>query len=198
MYWLLFPFSSLAQTENLGELFFDSVRCDDHMVQMAFRYHPKHKDLAYVGYREYGRAAVDTLTKGRIILPDSVTDDRGVRRQVWALGRQAFANCRYITEVIMPDSLFEIGDQAFFGCTSLREIVLPPALIVIYPFAFRGCSSLSIIQVPKRGKKFGIYDNVFDQQTLDRATLIIPAGTALDYSNSLVFGMFRYRAETFE
>jgi len=199
---LLVPLSSFGQLENLdkdlGRLFFDTVRFDGRAVPMAFRTHPKHKNLCYVGYREYGRAAVDSLIAGRIVLPDSVTDDTGHRLQVWALGRQAFANCRYITEVVMPDSLVEIGDQAFYGCTSLREVTLPLALKVIYPFAFRGCSNLSLVWVKATKKQFGIYDNVFDQQTLDRATLIVPPGTLERYSNSLVFGMFRYSTETFE
>lgn len=85
---LLVPLSSFGQLENLdkdlGRLFFDTVRFDGRAVPMAFRTHPKHKNLYYVGYREYGRAAVDSLIAGRIVLPDSVTDDTGRRRQVWA------------------------------------------------------------------------------------------------------------------
>ena len=201
-YCLLSSLSSFAQNEltgyDLGRLFFDSVRCDGRMVQMAFRCHPKFSDRCFVGYREYGRCAIDTLTAGRIVLPDSVTDDEGQRRHVWALGRQAFAHCSHVTEVVMPDDMQEIGDQAFYGCTALREVTLPLALRVIYPFAFRGCSSLSIVRVKVPTKQFGIYDNVFDQQTLDRATLIVPTGTIEQYSESLVFGMFRYRTEAFE
>ena len=197
---LLSPLSSFAQIDeqNLGELFYDTVYCDGRPVQMAFRAHPKHKHMAFVGYRQYGRASIDTLTAGRLVLPDSVTNGKGQRVRVYSIGRQAFAHCRYLTEVVMSDSLMEIGDQSFYDCTALREVTLPKALRVIYPFAFRGCTSLSVVRVKNPNHKIGIYESIFDQQTLDRATLIVPAGTLKLFANSLVFGMFRYATEAFE
>ena len=197
---LLFPLSSFSQLDehDLGDLFFDTVYCDGRPVKMAFRNHPTFKHLAFVGYRQYGRASIDTLTAGRLILPDSVTDATGQRVKVYSIGRQAFAHCRYLTEVVMSDSLLEIGDQSFYGCTALREVTLPKALRVIYPFAFRGCTSLNVVRVKNPNHNIGIYESIFDQQTLDRATLIVPVGTLKLYSNSLVFGMFRYATEAFE
>jgi hypothetical protein len=196
----LFSLSSFGQLDeqNLGELFFDTVYCDGRPVQMAFRHHPKARELVFVGYRQYGRASIDTLTAGRLILPDSVTDATGQRVRVYNIGRQAFAHCHYLTEVVMSDSLMEIGDQSFYDCTALREVTLPKALRVIYPFAFRGCTSLNVVRVKNPNHKIGIYESIFDQQTLDRATLIVPAGTLKLYANSLVFGMFRYSTEAFE
>lgn len=77
-------------------------------------------------------------------------------------------------------------------------MTLPKALRVIYPFAFRGCTSLNVVRVRNPNHKIGIYESIFDQQTLDRATLIVPAGTLNLFANSLVFGMFRYATEAFE
>ena len=202
VYCLLFPLSSFAQLDehDLGDLFYDTVYCDGRPVQMAFRNHPSPKfpNYAFVGYRQYGRASIDTLTAGRLVLPDSVTNGKGQRVRVYSIGRQAFAHCRYLTEVVMSDSLMEIGDQSFYDCTALREVTLPKALRVIYPFAFRGCTSLSVVRVKNPNHKIGIYESIFDQQTLDRATLIVPAGTLKLFANSLVFGMFRYATEAFE
>ena len=200
VYCLLLPLSSFGQLDeqNLGELFYDTVYCDGRPVKMAFRAHPKHKHMAFVGYRQYGHPSIDTLTAGRLILPETVTNAAGQRLKVYSIGRQAFAHCRYLTEVVMSDSLMEIGDQSFYGCTALREVTLPKALRVIYPFAFRGCTSLNIVRLKNPNNDFGIYESIFDQQTLDRATLIVPAGTLSRYSNSLVFGMFRYATEAFE
>lgn len=47
-------------------------------------------------------------------------------------------------------------------------------------------------------RKFGFYDSIFDQQTYEHATLVVPAGIFEIYANSLVFGMFRYKTEAFE
>ena len=200
VYCLSFPLSSFGQLDeyDLGDLFYDTVYCDGRPVKMAFRNHPVHRHMAFVGYRQYGRASIDTLTAGRLVLPDSVTDATGQRVKVYHIGRQAFAHCHYLTEVVMSDSLMEIGDQSFYDCTSLREVTLPKALRVIYPFAFRGCTSLNVVRVRNPNHKIGIYESIFDQQTLDRATLIVPAGTLNLFANSLVFGMFRYATEAFE
>ncbi|MBQ8487598.1 MAG: leucine-rich repeat domain-containing protein [Prevotella sp.] len=177
--------------------FQDTAYLNGRPLLVTFSCHPKKKKLATVGVGEYGRPAIDTTAAGRLVLPDSVTDCFGRRRLVTGVGRQAFAHCTRLTEVVMPDSLTSISDQAFYGCTALREVTLPPALIVIYPFAFRGCRQLSVVRV-KCPKRPAVYDNIFDQQTLDRATLFVPAGRADHYANSLVFGMFHYRFEELE
>jgi hypothetical protein len=92
----------------------------------------------------------------------------------------------------------EIDSYGFYNLSNLASVTLPESVETIKAYAFRGCSSLSIVRVKVPTKQFGIYDNVFDQQTLDRATLIVPTGTIEQYSESLVFGMFRYRTEAFE
>ncbi len=191
---LLSAGKGLAQDENF---FQDTILCNGKPILATFHKFNKKLKLASLGRGSYGKAGIDTLASGRIELPDSVTDSDGTRYKLRSIGRQGFANCRYITEITLPEGLTDIGDQAFYNCTSLREIVLPTSLFVIYPFAFRGCSSLRIIRL-KATERVRIYDNIFDLQTLDNAILFIPAGTEKKYRNSLVFGMFRYYAESFE
>jgi len=164
---------------------------------MTFRHHPKHKRYVVVGEGKYGSPAIDVTAAGRLVVPDSVSDASGQRYLVRAVGRQAFAHCSRLTEVILPDSVSDIGDQAFVGCTRLREVTLPKALRFIYPFAFRDCTHLNVVRLNAVNRP-AVYDNIFDQQTLNRATLIIPAGTSTHYSNSLVWGMFHYRVEDFD
>lgn len=173
------------------------VKCGRNEISMTFRHHPKHKRYVVVGEGKYGSPAIDVATVGRLVVPDSVSDASGQRYLVRAVGRQAFAHCSRLTEVILPDSVSEIGDQAFVGCTRLREVTLPKALRVIYPFAFRDCTHLNVVRLNAVNRP-AVYDNIFDQQTLNRATLIIPAGTSTQYGNSLVWGMFRYTIEDFD
>ena len=178
------------------ELFQDTAYCNGKPLLITFQAYSLHGRRAIVGSNKYGQTAVDSTVAGRIVLPDSVTDGKGHRRMVWAIGRHAFANCTGITEMVLPRGLEDIGDQAFYGCSALCEINLPQSLKVIYPFAFRGCQRLSIIRVECR-KRPAVYDNIFDQYTLDTATLFLPPGTADSYANSLVFGMFHYSMEDF-
>ena len=177
---------------RIDDLFTATIETDAGPLQMTFRV--LKNGVVEPGIGQYGQAAIDTTTAGRIVLPDSVTDPNGLRRKVTRIGRQAFAHCSRLTEVVMPQDLIIIGDQAFYGCSSLRTLTLPPKLQTIYPYAFRGCSSLSLIRVECR-KQPVVYDSIFDLQTFDRATLFIPAGTTASYTNSLVWGMFLYRME---
>ena len=121
----------------------------------------------------------------------------GRRVVVRSLSRHAFAHCSHVSEFVLPGQLVEVGDQSFHDCMSLTELTLPSTLHVIWPFAFRGCHRLSIVRLLGK-RRPSVYDNIFDQQTLDTATLIVPAGTLETYVNSLVFGMFRYCMEAFE
>ena len=187
------------QQEDSVYQFQANVRCGNRDIPMTFVRHsnPKYPHYVIAGIGIYGSPAIDTTAAGRLVVPDSVSDPLGRRYLVWALGRQTFAHCTQLTEIDLPDGLKEIGDQAFLGCTRLREVTLPKALRVIYPFAFRDCHSLSVIRLHAPTRP-AVYDDVFDLRTLDRATLIIPAGTSELYSNSLVWGLFHYTMEDFD
>lgn len=199
--YIALAFCSIAchaqQSVEANRHFQAMVKCGGSEIPMTFLRHPKHKRFVIVGKGKYGSPAIDVATEGSLVVPDSVSDASGQRYLVRAIGRQAFAHCSRLTEVILLDSVSEIGDQAFVSCTRLREVTLPKALRVIYPFAFRDCTHLNIVRLNAVNRP-AVYDNIFDQQTLNHATLIIPAGTSTQYSNSLVWGMFHYRVEDFD
>ena len=167
------------------------VQTENGMKQMYY-FHKGGK--ASIGTGKYGQAAIDTTVSGRFVIPDSVLDTTGKMIPVKRISRAAFAHCSKLTEVVMPDYIEDIGDQAFYDCSSLRYLKLPPKLEVIYPYAFRGCSSLSIIQLTSP-KGPAVYDNIFDQETLNHATLFIPFGTSKRYADSFIWGLFLYRME---
>ena len=195
---LLTGLSAWCQQEvGQDSLFQATAWCDGKPVLMTFHLRPMVQNWAVVGIGRYDHPAINTLTAGRLIVPDTVPAPSGARIPVRSVARSAFAHCSRLTEVVLPSAIEEVGDQSFFNCSSLREVTLPSSLRVIWPFAFRGCENLDIVRLLCT-KRPAVYDNIFDQQTLDRATLIVPAGTDADYANSLVFGMFRYRTEAFE
>ena len=61
--------------------------------------------------------ALDTLTTGHVTIPAEVNG-----YTVTALDGYAFKNCRNITGVTMPESLWLINSYAFKGCNSLADI----------------------------------------------------------------------------
>ena len=148
------------------------INCDGRTVMITFLRGKGQERHALVGCNTYGKPAIDTTTVGRIIIPDSITAPNGIR--YWVKG-------------ISP----------FIGCTSLTQITLPRNLVVIYPAAFRDCPSLNLIRLRSRSGLY-VYSDIFDKSTIDKAILMIPAGTSDTFKNSLVWGLFRYRMEDYD
>lgn len=66
----------------------------------------------------------------------------------------AFNACRYLEEIVIPNSVVRLGNRAFSGCCfNLKEIVIPDSVIEIGEEAFSGCSNLKSIQLPQHVKK---------------------------------------------
>lgn len=63
---------------------------------------------------------------------------------------QAFYECRSLTFITLPASLYEIGGQAFGYCTALEAIELPEMLTIIEMNAFGDCTSLKSIVIPNK------------------------------------------------
>jgi len=60
-------------------------------------------------------------------------------KRVRRIGKYAFANCRKLKEIEIPDSVEEIDDYAFYGCKSLVHPKLAPS-VRLGKFVFSGGS----------------------------------------------------------
>ncbi|MDO5541111.1 MAG: leucine-rich repeat protein [Eubacteriales bacterium] len=60
----------------------------------------------------------------------------------------AFAKCRYLEQVELPDTVGAIGWLAFYDCPGLSSIRIPDGVTTIEPYTFSYCSSLSSIEIP--------------------------------------------------
>lgn len=76
-------------------------------------------------------------------------------RSVKALDADCFADCDFLTTVILPDTLEAIGSRAFSGCASLRGIFIPESVTEIGEKAFYGCGALEAICVPSTVQAIG-------------------------------------------
>lgn len=74
---------------------------------------------------------------------------------------RAFAECREITKIILPQTITEIGRSAFIDCSNLKEIELPSTVRSIGACAFQSCTSLQKIAIPKNKELHVIPNRLF-------------------------------------
>ena len=86
--------------------------------------------------------------------------------------QDAFMNCDYITEVVMPDTVTAIGWSTFQDCTKLEKVTLSQNLEKISNFCFYGCSSLKELHIPA---SVTTIEEAFDKKC--KPTIYAPIGS---------------------
>lgn len=69
---------------------------------------------------------------------------------VTGIGYSAFAECRNLTNLVVPDTVKSIENYAFSHCSALEEVQLPDSIVSIGEFVFKGCTSLKNINIPNK------------------------------------------------
>lgn len=64
------------------------------------------------------------------------------------IGYSAFANCRGLCSIEMPDGLEDIAENAFSTCIKLEQVVIPNSVFRIGSFAFTECFALKSVTLP--------------------------------------------------
>ena len=86
------------------------------------------------------------------------------------IASRAFANCRTLTSIVIPNGVVSIKESAFSGCFALKSITLPSSVEAIEEGAFAGCRSLKSVRILGGVQKIG--DSAFDGcSALTRITL---------------------------
>ncbi len=72
-----------------------------------------------------------------------------------SVGVRAFAYCRSLGRITIPDGVKTVGDDAFFGCDAMSALTLGEGLESIGMQAFFGCKSLRTVEFPSSLKSIG-------------------------------------------
>lgn len=121
------------------------------------------------------------------------------------IGQSMFADCANLTKVTIPNSVVSLEWFAFHNCSSLTRIVIPNHVATIITGAFSGCSLLTNVTLGSGVTSIGdiafhgapirqlrCYAVVppkltapsFSADLVKGATLYVPAGTGMAYSES--------------
>lgn len=127
--------------------------------------------LIKIDYGDYTIVGVNDLNVSKITAEDFVIIDESddmfeeepnepyekVREPIvfTDIGDCAFANCRLLESIELPDTVNTIGENAFFGCERLQEIKIPHAVEEISNGLFKDCSSLETVIIPEEVTQIG-------------------------------------------
>ncbi len=91
---------------------------------------------------------------GEVTIPETVTYE-GSTYSVTSIRDHAFAYCRSLTSISIPNSVTSIGSSAFIDCSSLTSISIPNSVTSIGSSAFGYCFSLTSISIPNSVTSIG-------------------------------------------
>ena len=83
-----------------------------------------------------------------ILCPDKKEGSHIIADGTVTIGENAFADCKILTEITIPDSVTRIGEYSFLNCVSLTGITIPDSVTRIDKHAFECCTGLTRIAIP--------------------------------------------------
>lgn len=124
---------------------------------------------AYVGVNAFkGADSLNTTSSGNVkyigssanpymilLGVDSDITECTVNPSTVTIASLAFANCKKLVSVVLPEGLKYIGDSAFYGDSALYSVKLPRSVKSIGALAFSNCTSLAIFEIGNQVESIG-------------------------------------------
>lgn len=130
-----------VNSENMAAY---SIRCEISVE-------PKYTDEKYFKFSN-GTITDYTGPDSQVIIPPTIG---GVA--VKTIGSRAFADCKHVTKIELPETVTRIDTRAFYNCTSLSNIILHEGITYIGDYAFLNCTSLVKIKIPSTVTSTGVF-----------------------------------------
>ena len=86
-----------------------------------------------------------------------------------------FMSCEALETIDLPAGLTTIANEVFRGCINLKNITIPENVTSIGEYAFLGCKKLEKITIENQTALPAAYENTFEANTYDVATLYVSA-----------------------
>lgn len=129
---------------------------------------------------------IDPSTSGRVTIPETVEGYTTLY-----INDYSFSMCKYMTEIIIPNTVKRIGNRAFQGCSSLTTMTIPASIKEIGNDAFTGCTSLrSVTCLAQEPPSVSSYSDPFYGRQSDMF-LYVPKGCKTKYEEWNVWKDFK-------
>ena len=83
----------------------------------------------------------DNKYTGRIIIPETVTDEGGITYTVTKIGDRAFYKCNTVKYIKIPNTVTTLGGSSFCYCYALEQLIIPASVTGVYAYLFTGMST---------------------------------------------------------
>ena len=115
-----------------------------------------------------------------------------IPNSVFFINEAAFAYCDNLKSVDIPNSVISIGEEAFFKCLGLKNLYIPNRVMYIGEDAFYGCGSIETISVQNDNPVYHSYGNCLIETGSQRLLLgcensIIPADGTVKFIGDHAF-----------
>ncbi len=118
---------------------------------------------------------------GDVVIPQTVVYEE-ITCEVTAINWSAFASCKDLTSVTIPNSVTSIASSAFKGCSGMTFVTIPNSVIFIGEAAFAGCEGLKSVTIPNSVTE--ISRNAFrDCENMESVTI----GDGIEYVRESTF-----------
>lgn len=140
-------YSAFSNCDNLQTIMIGPNVAE--IANYAFHYDGKSSrvftvDKSNQAIKFVGNCLIDIKTKTLVLgFANSVIPNDG---SVKSIGEHAFAHCRDLTNVIIPNSVQIIRAGAFRNCTALTQITIPAKVWQINSWAFECCPNLKYVR----------------------------------------------------
>ena len=133
---------------NIQELYYDFSAKNDDGVTIYYNILSEANKTcevtSTVNKNNYGQNDIDNTYRGVVNIPSSA---QGYK--VTSIGYRAFANCKNLSSVTIPNSVTSINNYAFAYCTGLNSLTLGNSVTQIGAYAFAYCRGLTSVTIPK-------------------------------------------------
>jgi len=100
-------------------------------------------------YRSPGGVLYHTQTHSIVAFPGARSGSYTIEDHTNAIKDEAFMECKYLTEIIMPETIDFIESNAFTSCTGLQSIIYKGLHSPHFHYtSFQDCPKLEIVDVP--------------------------------------------------
>ena len=116
-----------------------------------------HEGVSFIGVSAFDGC---TSLAEVVFSPSTKKDTEGKLIEVdLEIGNEAFANCKALTEIIIPGRAKKLGESVFKKCNKLVTATFEEGVREMGDGVFKSCSSLVTVYFPASLEKLGTYDS---------------------------------------